>query len=160
MFKIRSQLPTGPKAIKEHILKLSQLTSAKEHQELFSHLYSCLSILDSKSASLLQFNSIIIAVFAIFMSAELSWYGWLIVNTGMAAILASALLLLSVVWVHWSTTADLINLEQHAVVLLSVRRARTIRYRIAWLFSVVSLLALALFLLLRFILHIKKFYSI
>ena len=151
MFRLYDQLPGTPEQIERHIEALSNLTSAKEHQELFDHLYSCLSILDSKCSSLLSFNSIIIAVFAIFMTSDLKLTGWIVVHLGMVLILISALLLLSVIWVHWSTTDHLSNLEQHSVTLLQVRRSRTVRYRLAWYFSVFSLLCLSMFILGRFL---------
>jgi hypothetical protein len=127
------------------------MTNVREHQELFKHLYDCLSILDAKSTSLLSFNSIIIAVFAIFMSTGPSGFSWISLNFGMAMILVSCLLLLSVVWIHWSTTANLEDLEKHAIILLDVRRSRTIKYRLAWYFSVGGMVNLSLFLAFRIV---------
>lgn len=150
MFRLYDQLPETTEQIERHIKALSNLTSAKDHQELFGHLYSCLSILDSKCSSLLSFNSIIIAVFAIFMTSDLKLTGWIVAHLGMALILVSSLCLLSVIWVHWSTTDHLSDLKQHSVTLLQVRRSRTIRYRLAWYFSVLSLLCLAVFVAGRF----------
>ena len=129
------------------------MTGVREHQQLFDHLYGCLSILDAKSSSLLSFNSIIIAVFAIFMTGELGRVEWIAINIGMASILVSCLLLLSVVWVHWSTTENLADLEKHALILLDVRRSRTIKYRLAWYFVVAALGDLSAFLVLRFIIR-------
>lgn len=150
MFKLRDQLPKDKKALHAHITALRQMTDVKEHEKLFDHLYGCLSILDAKSTSLLAFNSIIIAVFAIFLSGELRRVEWFAVNIGMASILVSCLLLLSVVWVHWSTTDNLVDLEKHALILLDVRRSRTIKYRLSWYFSVAALCGLIAFLLIRF----------
>ena len=151
MFKLYSQLPRDRKALEEHITALARMTNVREHQELFDHLYGCLSILDAKSSSLLSFNSIIIAVFAIFMTGQLHWLEWIAVNVGMASILVSCLLLLSVVWVHWSTTDNLADLKNHALILLEVRRSRTIKYRLAWYFAVAALVVLSLFLAVRFV---------
>jgi hypothetical protein len=153
MFKLYSQLPKDQKELQEHIKALSRMTDLREHQELFDHLYGCLSILDSKSSSLLSFNSIIIAVFAIFMAGELRLAELIVANIGMASILVSSLLLLSVVWVHWSTTDNLEDLKNHGLVLLGVRRSRTIKYRLAWYFAVAALIALSAVLLLRLILR-------
>lgn len=122
------------------------MTNDREHQELFNHLYGCLSILDAKSTSLLSFNSIIIAVFAIFIATQPHGLQRIAVETGMAAVLVSCLLLLAVVWIHWSTTENLVDREHHAFVLLEVRRSRTIKYRLAWYFSVAGMLALSVFL--------------
>lgn len=149
MFDLYAQLPKDRDELKNHVSSLSKMTNEREHQKLFDHLYGCLSILDSKSASLLSFNSIIIAVFAIFMTGTLTWFQWATVTAGMATVLASCLLLLWVVWVHWSTTENLGDLERHALILLDVRRNRTIIYRLAWYFAVVSVLCLAAFVVVR-----------
>lgn len=149
VFSLYSQLPTGRDELRKHIESLSRMANQREHQELFSHLYECLSILDSKSSSLLSFNSIIIAVFAIFMTGELVWFEWIAVSVGMATILVSCLLLLWVVWIHWSTTENLANPENHALVLLDVRRGRTIQFRLAWYLAVTSVICLIVFLLLH-----------
>ena len=120
------------------------MTSEREHQELFDHLYECLSILDSKSASLLSFNSIIMAVFAIFMTGGgLSTTQLTAIIVGMVSVIASALLLLWVVWIHWSTTDNLTNLEDHALILLDVRRSRTVMYRLAWYLAVGAVVSLS-----------------
>jgi len=153
MFRLYEQLPKDEKALHSHIAALSRMTEVREHQELFNHLYGCLSILDAKSSSLLAFNSIIMAVFAIFMTGVRSRAEWIAVNLGMASILASCLLLLSVVWVHWSTTENLSDIEKHALLLLKVRRSRTIKYRLAWYLAVAALGGLSVFLVLQFILR-------
>lgn len=150
MFRLFHQLPRTHAEIEAHIAALSKTHTDPKHQALFAHLYGCLSILDDKCASLLAFNSIVIAVFAIFMTAKVTSTGFLIVNIGMAAALLSSLFLMSVVWIHWSTTADLEDLREHAVRLLAVRRSRTIRYRLAWWCSTRAILLLAAFLVWRF----------
>lgn len=150
MFRsLYSEIPKDAKSLEAHVCALETMANASQHQSLFDHLYGCLSILDSKSSSLLSFNSIIIAVFAIFMTRELTLVGWMLVDIGMASILASCFLLLSVVWVHWSTTDHLIDFKAHALTLLNVRRDRTLRYRLAWYLAVAALFLLALFLLSR-----------
>lgn len=156
MFSLYAQLPKDEKALRDHVKALGTLTGVKEHHELFDHLYGCLSILDAKSSSLLSFNSIIIAVFAIFMTTALGRVEWIPISLGMASILVSSLLLLSVVWVHWSTTSNLVDLEKHALILLRVRRSRTIKYRLAWYFAVAALVALTGFFMLRVIVTITR----
>lgn len=153
LFHLYSELPSSDKEIHEQIQALRHLTEAGDHQKLFDHLYGCLSILDAKSASLLTFNSIITAVYAIFMTNELHKAGWVLIHLGMLFILVSSLLLLSVVWVHWSTTGHLNDLNVHMVTLLTVRRDRTVKYRLAWNFSVTSLLVLTAFFVGRFVVH-------
>jgi len=151
MFSLLSQLPKSDKDLKKHITALSGMADDAHHSGLFDHLYECLSILDSKSSSLLAFNSIIIAVFAIFMTGGLASGEWLVLNFGMATVLGSCLLLLSVVWVHWSTTDNLGDLQKHALILLRVRRSRTIKYRLAWYFAIAAVMSLALFIVVRFV---------
>jgi hypothetical protein len=145
MFKLYAQLPRGDKALREH---RAALKDAIGEDKLFDHLYGCLTILDSKSSSLLAFNSIIIAVFAVFLTSQtqLGRYGGVCVGAGMTAVIVSCFLLLTVVWVHWSTTDDFPNKDEHAFNLLKVRRSRTLKYRLAWYFSVTSVLALSAFL--------------
>jgi hypothetical protein len=151
MFDLYSQLPRTKDDLHRHIKALGGMVNEPRHQALFGHLYECLSILDAKSTSLLSFNSIIIAVFAIFMTAQLSSGEWIALNLGMTMVLISCLLLLWVVWIHWSTTANLGDLNGHALILLGVRRSRTIRYRLAWYLAVSAILSLSVFLALRFV---------
>jgi hypothetical protein len=145
MFKLYAQLPKRDSDIRKHV---AALTKAIGEDKLFEHLYGCLTILDSKSSSLLAFNSIIIAVFAVFLTAptHLGFYGGVCVGAGMTAVIVSCFLLLSVVWVYWSTTDDFHNRDNHAFHLLKVRRDRTLKYRLAWYFSVTSVLGLSAFL--------------
>lgn len=135
MYNIFEQLPCSQSEVKAHTNALSQMAKDEEHKALFGHFYECLTILDGKSASLLSFNSIIIAVFAIFMAGAFTILEFVILNLGITLALIPSILLLFVVWIHWSTTADLSNLDQHAITLLKVRRTRTIKYRISWHFS-------------------------
>ena len=147
----RRQLQRSDKERTSHIAALSKIVLSETHQNLFDHLYSCLSIIDSKSSSMLGFNSIILAVFAILMTGDLPLSQSIVANVGMATILLSALLLLSVVWIHWSSTQECGDPDRHANVLLAVRDSRTIRYRVAWLLAVASVLALCVLLFLRFV---------
>lgn len=151
MYKIFGQLPRSQSEVKVHTEALSRMAKSEEHKALFDHLYTCLTILDGKSASLLSFNSIIIAVFAIFMLGEFTTLEFVIINLGIVLVLISSILLLFVVWIHWSTTKDLSDLDQHAITLLKVRRTRTIRYRISWYFSMGAISLLTFFIVVRFI---------
>lgn len=151
MFDLRSQLQRTPAERKAYIAALSRVEASEEHRDLFEHLYACLSILDAKSQSLLGFNSIILAVFAVFLTQALPAWPARAAYAGMAVILCSSFLLLSVVWVRWSTAEDLADADQHALRLLAVRNRRTVRYRLAWALSVVSLLALGSLLVLSWV---------
>lgn len=149
MLNIYAQLPCTKVEVKQHTEALSEMSKNAEHKALFDHLYECLSIIDSKSASLLSFNAIIIAIFAIFISGKQSPVEAILLGFGVFLVLASSLLLLFVVWIHWSDTKELNDLDGHAITLLKVRRTRTIRYRIAWYFSVGAIIILTIFLLIR-----------
>lgn len=59
MLRLFSQLPRSKQEMEEHITALRDVVLSEEHKDIFDHLYSCLSILDVKSSSMLGFNSII-----------------------------------------------------------------------------------------------------
>lgn len=149
MFSLYAELPRAEEEMEAHAKALAETVLSEEHKDLFDHLYSCLSILDSKSASMLTFNSLVIAVFAIFMTHALTQPEWVVVNIGMATTLVSAFLLVSVVWVHWSPTRDLKDAAGHVANLLKHLNSRTIRYRLAWYLALGSLVMLSAFLVLR-----------
>lgn len=149
MFKLGAGLPKTEAQFRDHEKALCEMM-VSEKKDLFKHLYDCLSILDTKSSSLLASNGIISAVFAIFMSNPLPRFEWITLNVGMASILVSSLLLLWVVWVRWSRTDELRNLDDHALVLLRVWRSRTMNYRLAWFLSGLAIAALFTFLVRRF----------
>lgn len=138
-------------ALGAHIKALRSMTESKE-QKLFEHLYACLSILDTKSSSLLASNSIITAVFAIFMQMQtlLPRGQWITLNIGMALILLSSLLLLLVVLVRWSSPDELNNPERYTLALLKRRNSRTFIYQTAWAFSFLAVGVLSGFLGWRF----------
>jgi len=104
-YGLLAQLPKNHQ-LSDHVGALRAVHSNVADRDLFDHLYDSLSILDSKSQSLLGFNSILAAVFAIFMQGDLGAHRRL-AATGMALTLASCLLLLLVVWVHWSTPEEM-----------------------------------------------------
>lgn len=154
MFRILAQLPKTREELEKHVEALVRAHSSEEHEELFQHLYGCLSILDDKASSLLSFNSIVIAVFAIVMTSPITSTGFFLAGAGMAAVTISSVLLMSVVWIHWSTTDDLKKLDEHAYRLLQVRRSRTIRYRLAWWFSMLGIFALGAGLIRAFLVRL------
>lgn len=100
---VREQLPETEEESRKYIENLANLLGDQQQEPLFDHLYENLSILDAKSASLLQFNSILLAVFAIFLTAEVSAFTFYAALVGILATLFSSYFLLEVVWVHWST---------------------------------------------------------
>ena len=149
LFGIDSQLLDTDAERRAHIDALKKLDDEPDHARLFDFLYQNLSILDSKASTLLSFNSVVLAVVAIIMTGTQ--------NTGlncfyflsMLCLLVSCILCLCIVWIHWSTTDDMANIDQHASTLLKVRFKRTREYRIAWWLSLLSVLMLAVATLLR-----------
>jgi len=136
--------------LEAQIEALHRLTSDTEHHSVVQYLYECLSILDSKCSSLLSFNSIIMAVFAIFMtSQDLTWLQKASIAIGTFTVLLSSLLLLGVVRITWATSQELRDLTAHERSLLEVRRGRTKTFRYAWYWSVAGVLGLGLFFALR-----------
>ena len=83
-----------------HIQRLRQILDDESHKSLFDHLYASLSILDAKSASLLQFNSVQAAVFTLYLQGDKVPLTHFVVGVvGIAAALVSCYWLLNVVWV-------------------------------------------------------------
>lgn len=149
MFNIYEELPRNNDQVEEHIVALRKMSTNVEQKELFAHLYDSLSILDSKTSSLLSFNSIILAIYAIFIVSADSVSQIVPMIIVMISLLVSSISLLNVIWIHWSTTEQLNNTTEHIKVLLQVRKSRTITYRIAWYFSVFALVSLIIFLILQ-----------
>jgi hypothetical protein len=112
-----------------------------ENRALFDYLYACLNVLDAKSNSLLQFNSIILVAFgtALHGSDMGPWIKWLSFS-GIGLTLVSSFLLLSVVLVRWLREPDYANFERD---FFQLRDQRTRRYRVAWGLSLVTLVIVA-----------------
>lgn len=136
--KIHQDLPSGQGKIISYEENLICLFKDEVGQSIFEHLYANLTILDAKCASLLQFNSVLMAVFAIFIAKIEPHVANVPGLLGILFALLSSLLLLQVVWVHWSTSDHMQSPETHMTKLLAVRRARTIFYRIAWNLSQIA----------------------
>jgi len=138
------QLPRTRAELEQHRAALSEIITNDTNEKMFEHLYESLTILDSKSSSLLSFNSVLVAVFAIFVSTQARPVLWISGGIGLALTLVSSYLLLSVVWVHWSTTDHLGKgkVSEHELKLLDVRKQRTILYRWAWNLARAAVLAL------------------
>ena len=152
-FRIRDQLLTSPEERAKHIEALNKVRNNPIHSHHFDFLYENLNILDSKTATLLAFNSIILAVVAIFQSGSQILAYTIIYSLCIIILLVSCILCLQIVWIHWSTTEDLQNVESHCNNLFKVRYKRTIKYRIAWWLALSSLTA---FLIVRVIEIILK----
>jgi len=123
------------------------MTSNTKDEALMDHLYGTLSILDGKSSSMLTFNGIMLAVYVIYLAGStINRPQFVLANLGTLTVLISSVLLLSVVWVYWSTTEQLRDGRNHYLNLVDVRKTRTIRYRLAWCFSFAGVVTLVLLL--------------
>jgi len=137
-FKLHEDLPSNQSEITNYEENLTRLFGNEVGQSIFAHLYDNLTILDAKCASLLQYNSVLMAVFAIFIAKIEPDEANVPRLLGILFALISSLFLLQVVWVHWSTSDHMQSSEKHMTKLLAVRRARTLYYRIAWNLSQVA----------------------
>jgi hypothetical protein len=143
MFKLFPQLQKTDAEREEHIEALKKLFEDEQDHRLFEHFYSTLTILDTKSSSLLVFNGILIAVFVVFVPTSLPWLDWVLLISGMAFILASSVLLLLVVLVRWTSTPDLQKgTKPYSNRLLRVRNSRTRKYIWAWYCSFAAMVCL------------------
>lgn len=148
MFNLFPQLQNTEEQRQAHIAALNKLIANEADHKLFDHLYQTLTILDAKSSSLLVFNGIIIAIFAVFMPTEMPKIDRTALIFGMVSIFLSCLLLLLVVLVHWSSTPVLkLGKEKYLSLLLKIRNSRTLKYRWAWCCSILAMGSLCLIFL-------------
>jgi hypothetical protein len=113
-----------------------------DRKVLFDYLYACLNVLDAKSNSLLQFNSIILVAFGTALhGAEpgplIRWLSF----AGISLTLVSSVLLLTVVLVRWLKEPEYANFESD---FFRLRDQRTVRYKLAWSLALITLLIVAL----------------
>ena len=147
MWRLHSQLPRTREENVAHLDALVKTEAKEMHRDLFGHLYGSLTILDTKSASLLQFDSILIAVYSIYIVTTKSELFATCLAIGIIFVILSTVILLNVVWVHWSTTDDLRNPAEHILNLLSVRNRRTVLYRASWYGAFIGVLLLLTFMI-------------
>jgi hypothetical protein len=133
-------------SIEEEIAFLESIYGAKNTAKIFDHLYDNLSIIDSKSASLLTFNAIGLAAISIWLGyvPPNQLHFWL--DVVFVAFVSSCCLCLLAVFLYWSTKAGGRGRPRPAreveATLLRKRRFRTWVYRFAWAISGLSVLAL------------------
>ena len=120
---------------KRHVTALRAVVGDNVHDRLFAFIYDNLSILDSKASSLLSFNAIGLAVLTIFITDAGHLFIALAYYFCMLLLLASCVMCLIIVRVHWSTTEDISDIDAHIEKLLSIRRIRTTWYRTAWVLA-------------------------
>lgn len=127
------------------------LLGLKESQRFtFSHFFMNLDVLDNKANSMIQFSSVIFALYAASLGfyektpslKGVKWIGQLLI-AGQCMSFISVFLLLLVVSLHWSGPDELANEFDQALKLLKVRDKRTIRYRVAWLLAMGATIMLA-----------------
>ena len=134
----------------QHLKSYQELRNSGDC-ELFDFLYENLNILDAKTAALLQFNGISLAVITILMALVSSVYtkGLLIAILVLCAL--SSLISLKGIYLHWASTEDFKNTAEYLEQLLLVRDERTIAYRRAWLFSVWSIVLFCFVIVINYI---------
>lgn len=133
-------------ARKEHNGRLSELAKDPQHAKLFEHLYDCLTILDQKSSSMLQFNSIMMAIMAIFLvQQDIGQTARILLLLGLYSTMVSSAMLLWVIWVQWSVAQHMVDPVLHGETLLRKRNERTVLYRFAWNFAVLGVFLVAAF---------------
>lgn len=109
---------------------------------LVDHVYQNLTILDAKSNVLIASASIFTAALGIILSTGHSLNeNWLVVSLSVTTFISliSVIFTLSVVYVHWSSAADLndLHIVNHVYRLVDIRNSRTLRFRIAWTLHIV-----------------------
>ena len=132
LLKTKFNLNLNETERRKHLEHLKALQNNEIHFGAFQFMYDNLNIIDSKSSALLTFNSLIIAVLAIWTSSIPTGLFLYVYTFILILFLISSLLCLLTVFLHWSSSSHLENLEEHIDLLLQVREKRTIKYRYAW----------------------------
>ena len=127
-----------------HLEALEKKEIARGYAEVFAFLYAGLSILDAKASSLLTFNAIGLTALAVWLEKIPLNVFHLTLDVAFLLFLISCGLCLKIVWLHWVSTADLDNKEEHPVALLTVRDSRTVLYRWAWFLAVCAVVVTGL----------------
>lgn len=146
------QQPINEQDKKDYIKAIKNISQASNaaHFKLFNHFYDLLSILDNKATSLLTYNSIVMAIIAWFHKYIYNWVLFIIA----VLFILSSILLISVIWVHWSTKEELNDIDKNLASLLIVTCSRTVRYRLAWACSFCTILLLSFFAIIKFFISI------
>ena len=154
ILQIHAELPLTAQERTDYIKNLCILRSSEERRFLFEHLYMNLDVLDNKTNTMVQFVSILVAVYSAtagyFINAthhSLTLMNILMLGSvaaGVCLSFSAAVLFLSIEKVHWSTADELADADRHANRLVEVRTKRTIRYRWGWWFAIISLFLLIL----------------
>lgn len=166
MLIIKANLPIGAKGSVSYIsawtallAHTGELSERELQKSLFTHLYENLNILDSKTNSLIQLNGTLVASYVFTLSftamrmpkAETPAF-----VMGLCYAVAAILLCMRVIWVHWSSRADLRDPAAHMLALIRIRSQRTIEFRRAWTFTLISMLTLVVIILNEFVINVVK----
>jgi hypothetical protein len=132
----------GPGQV-EHIASIRESTA-------HDYLYNCLSILDTKSSALLQYDGIILVAAALSVTLfPHPTLGNLFVILALLLSAISSALCLPVIWVYWTTTPEFSDERGEFTDLLGHRNRRTVYYRISWLIAQLALLFLVTGIIIR-----------
>ena len=130
--KFRGTLMEGVYICQEQLEHITSIRESTAHD----YLYNCLSVLDTKSSALLQYDGIILAAatLAVTLSPRPS-IGNLFVIISLVLSGLSSVLCLPVIWVHWTTTHEFADQDSEFIDLLRHRNRRTLCYRTGWLIA-------------------------
>ena len=162
MLWIKAALPLDERGVRAYrtawraLLEKTRQASPQEVQRsLFDHLYDNLNVLDAKTGVVISLNSILIAAYVFILTpsnsvpaADLPAF-MLAVSYSTVAVFRSLL----VIWLHWSSRANLQNPTAHMRALIRLRTKRTIQFRRAWTYTAVSLVALVILIANEFMLQ-------
>jgi len=153
MLLIKACLPTRARDISNYIAAWTSLLKAtgssrprQVQRALFDHLYENLNILDAKTSSLIQLNGLLITgyIFVVSGDFDLDRDSAPLFVLGLAYTVIALLLCLRVIWIHWSSRADLRDPDAHIRALIRIRSKRTIEFRRAWTFTAISIAAIVI----------------
>ena len=163
MLWIKASLPIDELGERNYIAAWTSLlrktgrpTPREIQKALFDHLYENLNILDAKTGIVISLNGILIASY-VFILAPVS--NRVSRADAPAFLLAAAystvaiMLCLRVIWVHWSSRANLTDAVSHMQALVRLRTRRTVDFRRAWTFTAVSTVALVILVANEFLLR-------
>ncbi len=139
----------------------SNQSSSNADKDLITHLYGCLSSIDSKAGALLTTNSLWVAVIAIFAASDSIGFDkkspWelLAAVSSFVFIATSAGMALFTIYVRWSTPTELDDPLKLADTLLRIRASRTALFRLAVMSCGIGSLILSCFVVSKFLVYLN-----
>ncbi|HEY8004162.1 MAG TPA: hypothetical protein VIE16_08040 [Phenylobacterium sp.] len=163
MLWIKASLPVDEPGVQNYVAAWTRLLEQTGHatpgevqKALFDHLYENLNVLDTKTGIVISLNGILIASYVFILAPGTNHISQADAAAFLLAVLYSVvaiMLCLRVIWVHWSSRANLRDPASHMHVLIWLRTRRTIDFRRAWTFTAVSLVALVILVSNQFLLR-------